>query len=214
VIVFRDVSRSVPRIELLHRCQKFRSDPILLPSPYVIQSHVSVDAFTHFTEILGAAERHSYPEISDDLMLLAREFGRNSLITCLVPQRDFPMREGNIHWLLQELDRIPRGTMIEAEFQSIRGGLADVQHRLSMIEEKCNDKLEIILPELERMTKVVKQPSQRRLSNQRACIESLTEWIAAKSISFRLLNRPLFQEMVQCTNPDFIVPVTIHQSII
>jgi hypothetical protein len=92
-IVFRDVSHSLPRIELLHHCQKFFFDSILLLSPHVVQSDVSPDAFTRFMEILGGAERPFSPEISDDLMLLAREFGHNRLITHLIPQRDFPRRE-------------------------------------------------------------------------------------------------------------------------
>jgi hypothetical protein len=53
--VFHDASHSVPRIELPHHCQKFRSDPILLSSPYVIQSDMSADPFTNFMEILGGS---------------------------------------------------------------------------------------------------------------------------------------------------------------
>jgi hypothetical protein len=77
-IIFRDVPHSVPRIELLHHCQKFLDDPFLLSSPYVVQSDVSPDAFTHFMEILSCAELHFPPETYDDLMLLAQEFGRKS----------------------------------------------------------------------------------------------------------------------------------------
>jgi hypothetical protein len=90
VIVFRDVSHSVRRVKLLHHCQKFRGHPILLSSLYVIQSHVSPDGFTHFMEILGGAQLHFAPETSDDLLLLAREVGHNSVIMRLVPQQDFP----------------------------------------------------------------------------------------------------------------------------
>jgi hypothetical protein len=50
-----------------------------------------------------------------------------------------------------------------------------VQRRLSMIEEKFDDKLETILSELEKMTELVKQPSQKHPSNQRAFIEALIE---------------------------------------
>jgi hypothetical protein len=53
------------------------------------------------------------------------------------------------------------------------------------------------------MTELVKRPSQKRPSNQRAFIE----WIAVKSISFRSVNRKLFHEMVQRMNPDFSGPV-------
>jgi DNA invertase Pin-like site-specific DNA recombinase len=76
-----------------------------------------------------------------------------------------------------------------------------------MIEEKFDEKLETILSELEKMTELVKQPSQKRSSNQRAFIESPIERIDVKSISFRSVNRPLFQQMVQRAHPDFFVPV-------
>jgi hypothetical protein len=56
------------------------------------------------------------------------------------------------------------------------------------------------------MTELVKQPSQKGPSNQRAFLEVLIEWIAVKSISFRSVTHPLFQEMVQCVSPDFLVP--------
>jgi hypothetical protein len=55
----------------------------------------------------------------------------------------------------------PRGTTIKAEFQSIRDGLTEMQHRLSMIKEKFDEKLETILSELETMIELVKQPSQK-----------------------------------------------------
>jgi hypothetical protein len=143
----------------------------------MVQSDVSPDAFTHFMEILSGAELHFSPETSDDLMLLAREFGLHSLITHLFPQRDFSKREQNVHELLKKLDRSPRGTTIKAEIQSIRDGCADVQRRLSMTEEKFDGKFETILSELEKMTKLVKQPSQKCPPNQRALVEGL----AAKS---------------------------------
>jgi hypothetical protein len=47
----------------------------------------------HFMEILDGAEIHFAPETFNDLMLFAREFWHISLITCLVPQQDFPRRE-------------------------------------------------------------------------------------------------------------------------
>jgi hypothetical protein len=106
----------------------------------VVQSNVPPDAFTHFMEILNGAELYFLPETFDDLMLLTREFGRNSLITRLVPQRDFPGRNGKVHELLQEVDRSPRGTTIETEFQSIRDGITHVQRRLSTIEENPDAK--------------------------------------------------------------------------
>jgi hypothetical protein len=156
MIIFSDVPHPVPCIELLHQCHKFLDDPILLSSPYVVQLNVSPGAFTHFMEIFDTAELHSSPEPFDDLMLLAREFGYNSLITRLVPQPDFLRCEGNVYELSQELDRSPRSTTIDAEFLSIRDGVADVQRRLSMIEEKFDAKFETILSELDNMTELVK----------------------------------------------------------
>jgi hypothetical protein len=85
-------------------------------------------------------------------MLLVRKFGHSSRIMRLVPQRDFPRREGNGHELLQELNRSCRGTTTEAEFQSIRDGFADVQRCLSILEEEFDETLETILSELEKMT--------------------------------------------------------------
>jgi (p)ppGpp synthase/HD superfamily hydrolase len=128
-------------------------------------------------------------------------------MTRLASQQDFPRHEGNVCQLLQELDRRLRGTTIEAEFQSIRDSFADVQRRLSMIEEKFGNQLDTILSELEKMAELVKQPSQKRPSNQRAFMKMLIMWIAVKSISFRSDNCLLFQEMVQRANPDFSVPV-------
>jgi hypothetical protein len=93
-----------------------------------------------------------------------------------------------MHELLQELERNPRSTTIEAEFQSIREGFADVQRRPSLIEGKPDDQFETILSELEKMTKLVEQPSQKCPSNQQAFIESLIKWIAVKSTSFRSVN--------------------------
>jgi hypothetical protein len=152
---------------------------------------VSPDAFTHVLEILDGADLYCSPEIFDDLMLLAREFGHNSLISSLVRQQDFPRREGKVHEFLQELDRSPRGTTIEAEFQSIRDAVADVQRRLSMIEERFDAEFETILSERDKTTELMKQPSQKRQTNQQICNDSLIEWIAAKSTSFRSVNRPL-----------------------
>jgi hypothetical protein len=76
-----------------------------------------------------------------------------------------------------------------------------------MIEEKFDAKLETMLSELDKMTKLVKQLNQKRPSNQRVFIEALIEWIAVKSIPFRSVTHPLFQEMVQRANPNFSAPV-------
>jgi hypothetical protein len=97
VILFHDVPYSLRRIELLQHCQKFIDDPTLLSSPYMVQSNVSPGAFTHFMEILDGAEPHFSQEAVDDLILLAQESGHNSLIASLVPQRDVPRYEENVH---------------------------------------------------------------------------------------------------------------------
>jgi hypothetical protein len=97
VILFHDALYSVRRIEPLQYCQKFIDDPTLLSSPYMVQSNVSPGAFTHFMEILDGSESHFSQEAVDDLMLLAQEFGHNGLIASLVPQRDVPRHEENVH---------------------------------------------------------------------------------------------------------------------
>jgi hypothetical protein len=86
VIVFRDVSHSIPCIQPAQHCQGLLDDPVLLSTLDVIQSNVSPDAVTHFMEILDGVESHCSPLTSDNLMLLAREFGYNSLIASLAPQ--------------------------------------------------------------------------------------------------------------------------------
>jgi hypothetical protein len=75
------------------------------------------------------------------------------------------------------------------------------------MEEEFGEKLERIMPELEKMTLTIEQPSRKHPSRQRAFVEALTEWVAVKSISFRSVNHPLFREMVRSANPDFSVPV-------
>jgi hypothetical protein len=63
------------------------------------------------------------------------------------------------------------------------------------------------------MTQSVKQPSKQHLSDQRAFIEALIEWIVLKPTSFRSINYPLFRKMIQRANSDFSVPVytlTLH----
>jgi hypothetical protein len=101
----------------------------------------------------------------------------------------------------------PRGLTIHPEFQFLRVGFPNVQCCLSIIEQKFDEKLEAVLSELEKMTELVEQPSKKRPSNQQEFIELLIEWIAVKSISFRLVNHQLFKEMVQQANHHFSVPV-------
>jgi hypothetical protein len=76
-----------------------------------------------------------------------------------------------------------------------------------MIEKDFDEKLEVIMSELKKMIELVEQPSKKRPSNQQKFIESLIQWIAVKSISFRLVNHQLFKEIIQRANPDFSVPV-------
>jgi hypothetical protein len=70
-------------------------------------------------EVLDGAEPHFPQETVDDLMFLGQEFGHNSLIACLVPQRDVGRCEQNAHDLLQGFDRAIRSTTTEADLQSI-----------------------------------------------------------------------------------------------
>jgi hypothetical protein len=158
VILFHDAPYSVRRIELLQHCQKFLDDPILLSSPYMVQSNVSPGAFTHFMEILDGSEPHFSQETVDDLILLAQEFGHHGLIARLVPQRDVPRHEDPVYDLLQELNRDFRSTIIDADLQSIRDSLGVMQRRISVMEEEFGEKLERIMSELEKMTLTVKQP--------------------------------------------------------
>jgi hypothetical protein len=68
----------------------------------MVQLNVSPGAFTHFMEILDRAEPHFSHETVDDLILLAQESGHNGLTASLVPQRDVPRHEENLHdgkWL-------------------------------------------------------------------------------------------------------------------
>jgi hypothetical protein len=155
-------------------------------------------------------ERHFAPESFDDVMLCARKFGYNSLITGLAPQRDVPRREEKLRHLLQGLDRSLRGTTAKTEFRSICDAFATVQRRTSMIEGKSDGKLETIPPEPEKMTKLAQQPSQKHPSNQQAFIEVLIGWITVKSISFRSVNHSLLREIVQSPNPKSMCQCITH----
>jgi hypothetical protein len=102
MILFHDAPYPVRRIELLQHCQKFLDNPTLPSSPYMVQSNVSPGAFTHFMEILDPSKAHFSQETVDDLILLAQELGHNGLIASLVPQREGPRHEENVHdgkWL-------------------------------------------------------------------------------------------------------------------
>jgi hypothetical protein len=160
VILFYDAPYSVRRIELLQHYQKFLDVPTLLSSPYMARSNVSRGAFAHFMEILDGAEPHFSQETVGDLMLSVQEFGHNGLIASLIPQRDIPRREDNVHDLLQGFERDIRSRTIEADFQTIRGSLGITQLNISVIEEGFGKKRARIGLELEKMTELVKDPSK------------------------------------------------------
>jgi hypothetical protein len=122
----------------------------------MVQSNVSPGAFTHFMEILDGSEPHFSRETIDDLILLAQEFGQNGLIASLVPQRDVPRHEENIHDLLQELSRDFRSTTIDADLQYICVSLGVMQRRISVMEEEFGEKLERIMSKREKMTLTIK----------------------------------------------------------
>jgi hypothetical protein len=123
-------------------------------------------------------------------MLLTREFGYNGLIGSWVLQRDISRRTENIHHLFQEFGGEHRSTTIEADLQFNCDSFAVKQgHRLA-IADGFDGKLERILLELEKMTQSVKQLSKQHLSDQRAFLEALIEWIALKPTSFRSINYP------------------------
>jgi hypothetical protein len=83
-------------------------------------------------------------------------FGNNGPIASLVPQRDVPRHEENVHDLLQEFDRDISGSTIEADLQLIRDSLGVMQRRISVMEEEFGEKLERIMSELEKMTLTIK----------------------------------------------------------
>jgi hypothetical protein len=162
----------------------------------MVQSNVSPGAFANFMEIPDGSEPHSSQETVDDRILLAKEFGHNGLIASLVPQRDVPKHEENVHDLLQELNRDFRSTTIDADLESIRDSLGVMRRRISVMEEEFGEKLERIMTELEEMTERVKQSSKRHPSGQRAFIEALIKWATVESVSFCSVNHRLFREMV------------------
>jgi hypothetical protein len=207
VIVFRDVPHSIQRSQLAMNCQKFLDDPIVPLVPYVVQSDASLDAFSHLMESLNGSEPQFSPQISDDLMLLAREFGHNGLLAIFALRQDVPSRRENVRDLLQELGRVDRGGTFEADLLLIRNSLAVREHNISAIREALDGDFERILSELEKMSEKVNRPSKECQSDQRAFVEKLIEWVAVKSISFRSISHPLFRDMIQLVNPDFSVPV-------
>jgi hypothetical protein len=156
-------------------------------------------------EILDGVEPH-FPR-KPLIILSAREFGYNSQTASLALQRDVPRREENIHNLLQEFDMQNRSVTIETNFQFNRGSFTLMRRHILAVTEGFDGKLETILLKLEKMNQLVKQPSKKHLSDQRAFIEALIEWVAVKSIDFRSASDSLFREMIQHANPDFSVSV-------
>jgi hypothetical protein len=123
---------------------------MLLWSPYVIRSNVSIDAFAHFMEIFNGFEPQFSPEIVNDLMLLVREFGYDRLIASLAPQRDAPRRQEHAHGLLQELGKHVRGATFKVDLRFLRDSLSGIQRRMTAIREGTDGELEGILSELEK----------------------------------------------------------------
>jgi hypothetical protein len=66
-------------------------------------------------EDLNGSEPHFSPQIADDLIWLAQEFGHNGLIATFTPRQAAPRRRENVRDLLQELDRFDRGVTLEAD---------------------------------------------------------------------------------------------------
>jgi hypothetical protein len=161
VILFRDVPHSISRIQLAQHCSTFVDDPILRSTPHAVQSSVSPEAFTYFVEILGCPTLHFSPETFDEMIIVGREFGYNSLITSLAPKRDVRGLDANIHDLLHELDRKHSITIIETNFQSNRDSFAVMQCRISAIADGFDGKLERIPSELGKMIELVKRPSRK-----------------------------------------------------
>jgi hypothetical protein len=96
-------------------CEKFLDHPIFLSMPYGVRSDASPDAFSHFMEILNGPEPQFSPQIADDLMLLAREFGYNGLLASFAPRQHVPSGRENARVLLQELGRFDRHATLEAD---------------------------------------------------------------------------------------------------
>jgi hypothetical protein len=101
MIGFRGGPHAIPQIQLAVNRRKFIGDPILLSSPYVVQSDASPDASTHLMEVLDGPEAQSSLQISDDLMSLARESGHNGAVSSFASQRGVPKSQENAHGLLQ-----------------------------------------------------------------------------------------------------------------
>jgi hypothetical protein len=190
VIVFRDVPHSIQRSQLAINYQKFLDDPILLSVPYVVQSDASPDAFSHFMEILNGSEPQFSPQITDDLMLLAREFGYNDLIAPFAPRQVVPSRQENVRDLLQQLTSFDRGVTLEADLRMMPNSLPVLQRDILAIREVLDGNLERIRSELQKMPEKVNRPSKKHQSDQRAFIEKSIEWVAVKSISFPSINHP------------------------
>jgi hypothetical protein len=159
VIVFQGVPHSIPCTELAINGQTFLDDPILLSAPYVVQSDASPDAFVYLMEILNGSEPQFSPQITHDLMLLARESGHNGLIATFAPQPDVPSHQENVRDLEQGLDRVGGGATLEANLLSIRDSFAVPQRDISAIRGSLNGDLEGILSKLEKVApKVTRLP--------------------------------------------------------
>jgi hypothetical protein len=103
------------------------------------------------------APNHIFPRKS--LMLLSREFGSDVPIACFVPQRDGPGAEENIRNSFHEFNRVNISTSIKTDFPPNLDSTAVMQRHISAIAEGSDGELDRILSELEKMTQLIKQPS-------------------------------------------------------
>jgi hypothetical protein len=101
----------------------------------VVHSDASPDISAHFVEICNGSEPQLSPQIADDLMLLAREFGRNDLIANFAPRQDVPSHRESVCDPLHKLDRFDRGATLKADLLLMRAALAVVQRDISAIRE-------------------------------------------------------------------------------
>jgi hypothetical protein len=191
VIVFRDVPHSIQRRQLAINCQKFLGDPILLSVPYVVQSDASPDAVSHFMEIFNGSDPQFSPQITDDLMLLAREFGHNDLIATFAPRQVVPSRQENVRDLRQQLASFDRAVTLEADLRMMPNSLAVLPSNISAIREVLDSDLERILSELEKMPEKMNRPSKKRQSDQRKSAAGgrwirLATWLLVPAHSFSI----------------------------
>jgi hypothetical protein len=102
-------------------------------------------------EILNGSEPQFSPQVADDRMLLAREFGDNDLGATFAPGQDVASHQENVLDQLQELARFDRGATHEADLLLMRDSLAVLQRDISAIREVLHGDSERVLSQLEKM---------------------------------------------------------------